>query len=758
MHQHVIACALVAVREYMADTFGITRRDFISNSALLTAASSVAHASGLPILDSLGEATETSDLKSPVFPYGAVYFRKSNPPAEDWARDHQTAARIGMNIFRHWFMWSAIEVSPGKYDWSDYDQMMDLAAKNGIKVVIASLDNCAPEWAFRKYPHARLLASDGKVANSSISESSATGGFPGLCLDNPDVHTAAESFMVALIERYRNHPALFGYDLWNENTSFGGNPGRMYCYCEASKQRLRDWLRTRYGSLEKMGKVWHRYSYVTWDDVEPPRSFSGYPDSLDWLEFRIDNAYSLFDWRVKLFRKLDPNHKVTAHGVAGTLEDMPYASHNEWRSAAQVDIWGLTWIAARKGGEPWKQFHAVDLVRAGARGKPFWHAEAEGGPLWMQPQVIGRPKEDGRIPDPEDVRLWNLVSCAAGTKGILYCRWRPLLDGPLFGAFGPFAMDGSMTPRSEMAGRLARWTNAHPELWKSNPVKGDVGIVFVPESEIFNYVQQGDTAFYTQSIRGAYQAFFDSNIQPDFVSVDNIGEYKIIYLPYPVMLKNETVAKLRAFVEQGGTLVSEGLPAYFGDHGHVGTVQPNYGLDELFGARESHVEFLPDISDGLMFQLKGTSIYGRYFRQEYELHGGTQAGAFSDGTIASVEHKFGNGRTLLMGSFPGAGYYLHHAAGTKNLFADLLKMADVDPQVKIDNSGVQARLHKGAGGAFLWVTNPTRTRQTVTVQLSPHAGSFKSAADIWGKQNVTLDGSQVKVEVPGRDAAVIALA
>ena len=72
-----------------------------------------------------------ANAADPVFPYGAVYFRKSNPPEQDWARDHQTAARLGMNTFRHWFMWSAIEVAPGKYDWRDYDEMMDLAAKNG---------------------------------------------------------------------------------------------------------------------------------------------------------------------------------------------------------------------------------------------------------------------------------------------------------------------------------------------------------------------------------------------------------------------------------------------------------------------------------------------------------------------------------------------------------------------------------------------------------------------------------------------------
>jgi beta-galactosidase len=39
-----------------------------------------------------------------VFPYDAVYFRKSNPPVDDSAGEHATAARIDVNAFRHWFM------------------------------------------------------------------------------------------------------------------------------------------------------------------------------------------------------------------------------------------------------------------------------------------------------------------------------------------------------------------------------------------------------------------------------------------------------------------------------------------------------------------------------------------------------------------------------------------------------------------------------------------------------------------------------
>lgn len=741
----------------MKEMLEITRRDFISSSVLLTAAATAAYASGMPVGSSLEGAAQHSRTDAPIFPYGAVYFRKSNPPEDDWAKDHQSAARIGMNTFRHWFMWSSIEVAPGKYDWSDYDRMMDLAAENGIRVVIAELDTCVPEWMFRKYSHARYSASDGTLLNSTISESSATGGFPGLCLDNSDVRALAENFLVALIERYRNHPALFAYDIWNEGHSLGGTPAKMYCYCEASKQRLRDWLRSRYGTLEKVGKAWFRYSYETWDDVEPPRSFSGYPDSLDWLQFRIDNAYNLFDWRVKLFRKLDPNHLITAHGVAGTLDDLAAASHNEWRSATEVDIWGLTWVAGRKGTEPWKQFHAMDLVRCGSRGKPFWHAEAQAGPLWMQPQVIGRPKDDGRVPDAEDVRIWNLISCAGGAKGILYCRWRPLLDGPLFGAFAPFAMDGSITPRAEMAGRVARWANEHPEVWKSNPIRGDVGLAFVPESELFNYVQQHATDFYSQSICGAYQAFFDSNIQPDFVALDDLDEYKLVYLPYPVMLKSTTAAKLRKYVEQGGTLISEGLPGYFGDHGHVGTVQPNYGLDELFGCRENYVEFMPDISDDMKLQVKGRDVYGRYFRQEYGLRGGTKAGQYPDGKTAAVENRFGSGRTLLIGTFPGAAYFLHHSSATRDLFAEFLTMAGIRPALAVNDNAVQARLHKGESGAYLWVTNPTRESRTVTVEISQEKGAYTKGKSLWGNHEVSFDGHKFSMTVPERDAAVVAL-
>ena len=422
-----------------------------------------------------------------------------------------------------------------------------------------------------------------------------------------------------------------------------------------------------------------------------------------------------------------------------------------------MDTWGFTWVASRKGSEPWKQFHAVDLVRSGARGKPFWHAEAQAGPLWMQPQVIGRPREDGRITEAEDVRLWNLISCAGGATGILYPRWRPLLDGPLFGAFGAFGMDGSVTPRAEMAGKVARWANAHPEIWQCRPVRGDIGIVFAPESEIFNYVQQGNTQHYAESSRGAYRAFFDSNIQADWVHVDHLADYKVVYLPYPVMLKDETARKLTQYVEQGGQLISEGLPGYFGEGGRAGEVQPNLGLDRLFGAREKYVEFTPDLLDDLTLQVRGSRIHGRFFLQQYSVQEGRAVGTFDGGAVAAVENAYGRGKSLLIGSFPGAGYFQHPADESREFFTWLLEWGNVIPRVQCSDRDIVARLHEGPRGKYLWVINPTRSDRDVTVRLTDRDGGFRAGEDVWQGTPVAVNADTIQVKVGQRDAAVIRL-
>mgnify|MGYP000880866556 CR=1 FL=1 len=613
------------------------------------------------------------------------------------------------------------------------------------------------------------------------------GGFPGLCLDNPDARELAEQFLRTLVERYREHPGLAAYDIWNEC-----NIPPAYCYCPATAERFREWLQEKYGTVQALGQAWRRYGIAEWADAQPPRTLAPYPDTLDWLQFRIDDAYRLMRWRADLIRALDPDHPVTAHGVAMSMSRLADGACQEWRAASEVSTYGFTWVASRQGNQPWKQWHAVDLVRAGSRGKPFWHAEAQAGPLWMQPQVIGRPREDGRISEPQDIRLWNMTSFAGGAVGLLYPRWRPLLDGPLFGAFGGYGMDGSRTQRSQMMSRVATWATApeQEDLWAARPVRGDLGIVVVPESQIFTYAQQGSTELYAQSTRGAYQGFFDNNVQADWVAVEQIDEYDVLYLPIPAMLPAGVADRLRAWVERGGTLISEGCPGYFDETGHVGPFQPALGLHALFGAVEAHVEFTPDILGELTFEVDGLRVPGGGFLQTYAPTSGTAsgwyrgaaAGRYAQNRVAVVDHQFGRGRTRLIGTFPGYGHFHRPSDSSRAFFAQLTSWAGIEPHARVsavrvspggvfpvdlsserrrDEASAQlqvvARLHTSDAATFLWVLNHDREPARVTVRLNDRYGPFQTVSSRWGDGRPSVDGRTVTVQVDGRDAAILQL-
>lgn len=694
-------------------------------------------------------------------PFGAVYFRKSNPPREDWARDYQVAAEDGLNIFRHWFMWSAIERAPGRYDWEEYDRQLDLAAENGIKTIIAELTHTVPDWAVRRFAHARQLRADGTPLPSIMGVSAATGGFAGngggagaLTMNCPEVKEAAGAFLSALATRYRDHPGLLGYDVWNEC-----NYSADVDYNPYTVAAFRDWLKAKYGTLDDLARAWYRFSYVEWEDIEAPRQTAPYPECLDWLQFKRDNFYDQMQFRIDTIRAVDDRNLIVAHGVAGAIPDMAARGCDDWLAASKVEIYGYTWIAARKGNQPWRNFYGADLTRAASRGKPFWHAERQGGPLWMQPQVVGRDKEDGRVAEPEDIRVWCMSSFAGGAKGMMNLRFRPLLDGPLFGAFGSYAMDGTRTARSEMAAAIARWTNAPEQapLFAADPVRGDIGILVVPEVQQFDYLLSHEGRFdtYAAAMWGAYRGFFDNGIQADWVHIDDIDAYDVLYFPYPIMFTRAQAGRIADWVGAGGVLIAEACPGYFGDRGKVGTVQPNMGLDAVFGAREADVEFMPDIGDRIRFRFAGLSLGGGGFLQSYQLAGGKPCGDFDDGRLAVVEHQFRHGRTLLVGTHPSVGYYRTSAETSRRYFAECLAWAGRTPLVRSDNPRVQIRAHRGEGRTFLWLVNPTRSAQRGRIRVGDSNAAGRAGVSFWANAGAAFDGDQFAV--PPRDALVVEL-
>jgi len=156
---------------------------------------------------------------------------------------------------------------------------------------------------------------------------------------------------------------------------------------------------------------------------------------------------------------------------------------------------------------------------------------------------------------------WRLVPPASFSRAGAHCSTARCLAPSV-----PWGWTARSPRARRWPGQLARWANGHPDLWQSRPVKGDVGIVFVQESMDFASIQGsggGSGNSCAQSLQGAYQAFFDSNIQADFVSIDDIGDYPLIYLPYPEMIRQATADKLPRLCRPGRKIGQRRLPRIF---------------------------------------------------------------------------------------------------------------------------------------------------------------------------------------------------
>ena len=126
--------------------------------------------------------------------------------------------------------WNVVEVSPGKFVWDDYATMLDLAARHGIRVVLAEMLVDFPEWLIAAHPEARIEMASGQKRQSEMHISSVNGGHHALCLNHPAVSETAERFLTAMANRFRGHPALLGYDIWNECTQY---VAERLCFCSA---------------------------------------------------------------------------------------------------------------------------------------------------------------------------------------------------------------------------------------------------------------------------------------------------------------------------------------------------------------------------------------------------------------------------------------------------------------------------------------------------------------------------------------------
>lgn len=656
--------------------------------------------------------------------------------AQRWGKDLDQIKADGFNTVKTWVDWATAEPHPGDYNFTNLDLLLRSAQERGLRVIVQIYLDSAPDWVGQRYPDGRFVDRSGAVIDSQAA--------PGYCIDHNGVRSEIVKFLEALSQDANKSAALYGWDVWSEPhvinwADFSYLQDPEFCFCSYSQARFREWLKAKYHSLDALNAAWYR-SFENWDQVQPPRfpTILSYTDYLDWRAFIEDKLAADLKTRVDAIRSADSIHPITSHAAVPGLFTSPtdgYGEPDDWKMSASADFFGTSLYPKHsESTKPWTYFTlaaGLDFSRSAGHslGKGFWIGELQ----------AGQGATGMRIADPvtsHDERYWMWQVVAHGARELAVYAWYPMSSGFESNGYGLINLDGTLTERAQVAGQTAATVARHStELMRTTPAPAQVAILY----NRLSYMVGGSQPSLSKlgnaerdSLLGLHRIFFEQNIPVDFVNVDDVtgnrlGQYKILFLPFPVMMSQGVADGVKRYVQAGGTAVAEARLAWNDARGFASDVIPGAGLAEIFGAREKiirpadKVRIETQASPALPGLPARTSIPGEAFEEQLEaLPGGAVLAHFADGSPAMVKRNEGKGEAVLIGSFLALAYHHQPDPAIRHLFLSLAQAAGVSPDVEVSGTGtseVEVRQLVGDQQQTIFVFNHSDSPADATLAI-----------------------------------------
>lgn len=687
--------------------------------------------------------------------------------AQQWGEDLDQIKRIGFNTVKTWIDWSTAESAPGVFDFKNLNLLMKLAQQRGLRVIVQIYMDSAPDWVGQRFPDARFVDRSGAVITSQSA--------PGYCVDDRALRAKMVEFYVALSKDANRFPALYGWDVWSEphivnwaEISYLKDP--EFCYCRYSQERFREWLQVKYKTLDALNAAWYR-RFTSWDQVSPPRfsTILSYADYLDWRAFIDDKLAEDLHTRVVAIRSADPGHPITSHADDPGLYLSPtdgYGNPDDWKMSKAADFFGTSIYPNMVHMWPdWMLASGLDFIRSAGHdyGKGFWIGELQAG-QGVSGMRIAQPVTAQN----EQFWLWQVL--AHGAREVAVYAYYPMSSGYESGGYGLINLDGSMTDRASAAGAVARAVEQNATgINRAQPATAHVAILYDRLSYMVGGTEPSNAVLGNaerDSLYGVYRAFWQKQIPVDFLNTStltlaDLHQYKIVFLPYPVMLSKHVADAVKNYVAQGGTAVAEARLGWNDARGYASPVIPGFGLDHVFGAREIsiHPESEPRLtlesSTGLPGMKSDDIIDGAAFQENLKpLATASVLAKFSDGQPAIVENSFGRGKAILAGSFVGLAYQQKQDAATGNFLVSLANAAGVAPKVRVSGPGtsnVEVRRLVSANEQFIFVFNHAANpaNATISLRLPWHV---QNARDIVSDEKLT--SSEIQTSANGEETVL----
>lgn len=627
------------------------------------------------------------------------------------------------------FGWAAIEPREGELDWRWLDDTMDRLHAAGIQVALATATASPPPWLTRKHPEILPRLADGTVLHQGSRQSYA--------VTHPVHRDYALRMAARVAERYREHPALA---LWHVDNEIGCHVPRDYS--DAAAAAFREWLRTRYGTLDALNAAWGTafwsQRYGSFDDVLPPLVAPAQANPTQQLDFDRFTSDALLDYYRDLrdtLREITPHVPTTTNLMAhSTTKGMDYFS---W--GPELDVVANDHYTIAADGERHVELaFSADLARGVAGGAPWILMEHSTSAVNWQPR--------NRAKLPGELLRNSLAHVARGADSVMFFQWRQSRAGAekYHSAMVPHAGTDSDVWRDVV--HLGRALRALGEVRGSRVRSRAALVVDWPSwwgAELDSH-PTGDLRYMDQ-VQAWYAALWRRGVTVDLVAPHaDLSGYDLVVLPTTYLVTDADAANVAAAAERGATVVVTYFSGIVDEHDHVRLGGYPGAFRDLLGVRTE--EFWP-LQEGQTARVVGKAVDGEasadLWTEKTHVADGTEVvAAYDDGPLA--------GWPAVTRSSAGAGHAWYVAtrlerAGLDALAGHLVAEAGVGPDVAAP-AGVEVVRRWADDGTTSWLfaINHTDHEAVLGDAGAPVAGTeLLTGEDVAG--TLAVPGGAVRV-------------
>lgn len=696
------------------------------------------------------------------FIWGTVY----NVFHEEYATDEDFFAQVDKDIegirkanFTHILIfpmnqWDA-ELKRLKWDRTDY--LVSKIEKAGLKFVPLLLkeEQCShyfPIWKFKEIEglwdkHNR--SSNGKNSRENVD------------FADPQIYPLVEEYFEEIIKRYGKSPALSFYNIWNEPHYSSEAKHVIDSYIE--------WLKKKYNTLENLRKSWGE-DYTSWEEVSPflNDNWNSCMPQIDYTLFRNEFSNELLGRLKNTLRKFDQTHPINTNPVSTPFVDFSgfsgYSTDN-WAFTKYSDFTGVSfypdaWERSKNLSEKypdWQYNFFFNTIRSSSLEKNYILTE-----LFTNTQN-GFALNGYLDKDFNNKIAWTAF--ANNCKGIIYWKWEPFLRGRQSLGRGLVGTNGELAERGKAVSEIGQVVKKHKNLILNHKLSKPQTAILLDMVGILKLQEQPTeprtNKLIYESNAGIFKALHEANIEVDLLRTDldlelsTLKNYKIIYLPFQIVLREEIASLLKKYVEQGGWLVADARFASINELDFGFRESPGHGMSELFGvSRKDWLGTLDKmnvkVSDSDLFSSQTLSTV--YFKEYLSVNPSAKILAyFNDKSPAIVSNNSGKGKTIYC-AFPLGGSYFHKSdLKIGNLISEIACKAGVVKNVKFisqDDSELVIKLHENQDSRLIYILNYDSVEKKGVLELKLDGLTINHIKDLNNEQSLTFNTHNSLITIP----------